>query len=83
MKNLFTEEALKSHTPYVGQIRQDAKVKIDEEGVTAAAFTEIEVADGAAPVENVLEFTLDSPFIYAITGKDGSILFVGTVYDLK
>ena len=83
MKNLFTEEALKSHTPYVGQIRHDAKVKIDEEGVTAAAFTEIEVADGAAPVENVLEFTLDSPFIYAITGKDGSILFVGTVYDLK
>ncbi len=53
--------------------------------VTAAAFKEITMADGAAPVEelSVYDFVLDEPFIYVITGNDGSILFAGTVYDVE
>jgi serine protease inhibitor len=54
-------------------------VTIDEEGVTAAAYTVMEMTgDSAPPVEEV-SFTLDRPFLFVLTGQGGEILFSGTV----
>lgn len=64
---------------YVSQARHAARVKIDEEGCEAAAYTVISVEAGAAPPEAVVSFTLDDPFVFAITGVDGLPLFVGLV----
>ena len=68
---------------YVTKAEHAATVSIDEEGVTGAAYTEIEVEAGAADPEEIqeIEFTLDRPFFYVITGADGSILFAGTAWD--
>ena len=56
-----------------------ARVKIDEEGVEAAAFTVI-TADGAeAEPEREIYFTLDRPFLFAISSQDGLPLFAGVV----
>ena len=33
-----------------------------------------------APPEEEIDFTLDRPFLFAITSDDGLPLFVGTVY---
>ncbi len=65
---------------YVSNVKHAARVKIDEQGVEAAAYTEIAVAEEAAaePLP-IIEFTLDRPFIFAITGVSGDVLFVGTV----
>ena len=64
---------------FVSQVRHDARVAIDEEGVTAAAFSVIAAAGSAMPPTEEVDFVLDRPFLFAITGADDTILFVGIV----
>lgn len=61
------------------QINHAAKVEVNEEGCEAAAYTE-EILEGSAitPSE-VIEFNVDRPFLFAIKGVDGSVLFAGIV----
>ena len=63
---------------YVSKVDHAARVAIDEEGVTAAAYT-VEVLDGAGAPDEILEFVLDRPFMFAITGPGNAILFAGVV----
>jgi serpin B len=66
----------------VSSASHSARVKIDEEGVEAAAFTVITVGATAAYEQpKVIEFKADRPFLFAVTGIDGLPLFIGTVYD--
>ena len=64
---------------YVGEVSHAARVAVDEEGVTAAAYTEMPAPGAAPPPDEEIEFKLDRPFIFAITGHDGLPLFVGVV----
>ena len=57
---------------------QTVRVQIDEEGVKAAAYIEIPGATSPAPPEEIIDFVVDRPFIFAIT-TDSIPLFVGTV----
>ena len=57
---------------------QSARVQIDEEGVKAAAYIEFPGATSPAPPEEIIDFILDRPFIFAIT-TDNIPLFMGTV----
>jgi serine protease inhibitor len=57
---------------------QSVRVQIDEEGVKAAAYIEIPGAMSPAPPEEIIDFVLDRPFVFAIT-TDSIPLFVGTV----
>ena len=69
MKNLF-----------ISQINHAARVTIDEEGCTAAAFTVIEAAGEGVPSEvEELYFTLDRPFLFLVTSRDHLPLFAGIV----
>lgn len=65
---------------YLSQAKHAARVAIDEEGVTAAAYTVMMAAGAAAPPEEEVDFTLNRPFVFAITGVDGLPLFVGVVH---
>lgn len=56
-----------------------ARVKTDEEGVEAAAFTIIYAANGMAMPEEEVYFTLDRPFAFVITGQSTAPLFMGIV----
>lgn len=56
-----------------------ARVVIDEEGCTAAAFTVMEAPGGDAPPEDEVDFVLDRPFLFCVTGDSGLPLFVGVV----
>ena len=56
-----------------------ARVTIDEEGVTAVAYTVMMMAGAAAPPKDEMDFVLDRPFLFAITSADGLSLFVGLV----
>ena len=57
---------------------QSVRVQIDEEGVKAAAYIEFPGATSPAPPEEIIDFILDRPFIFAIT-TENIPLFMGTV----
>jgi serpin B len=66
---------------YVGQTQHAARVVVDEEGVIAAAYT-VMMACGSVPLpenQKEIDFTLDRPFLFAITGEDQLPLFAGVV----
>ncbi len=65
----------------VSQANHAARVVIDEEGCTAAAFTVIAMAGAASPPDEEVDFVLDRPFLFCITGDSGLPLFVGIVND--
>ena len=65
----------------VSAVKHAARVKVDEEGCEAAAFTAIAVECTAAMPEQlpIVEMDLDRPFSFLITGASGLPLFLGTV----
>ena len=68
----------------VSSVMQAARVRIDEEGMEAAAYTEIIVEPTAAepPPCSEEEMNLNRPFLFAIW-KDGVPLFVGAVQTME
>jgi len=56
-----------------------ARVVIDEEGCTATAFTVLPAAGADPPPDDEVDFVLDRPFLFCITGRSGLPLFVGIV----
>ncbi len=75
----LTDDAALADTLYLSEARHAARVKIDEEGVTGAAYTMMMEAGmgGAPPLE--IDFTVDRPFLFAVTTDANSLLFAGIV----
>ena len=63
----------------VSQANHAARVVIDEEGCTASAFTVIPSPGAEKPPDEEVDFVLNRPFIFCITGLSGLPLFVGIV----
>ncbi len=71
--------ALTSDLPvFVTEIKQAARLIIDEEGVKAASYIEIPGATNAAPPEEIIDFILDQPFLFVISSR-GIPVFSGIV----
>ena len=69
---------------WLSSAMQAARVKIDEEGVEAAAYTELACADSAMmEVPPTVEMDLDRPFLFVIFDYNDIPLFVGTVNALN
>ena len=61
--------------PYISQMFQVAKIKLDEEGTEAAAVTVIEAYES---VPQQVTFHADRPFLYIISEQStGAIFFIG------
>ena len=67
----------------VNEAKHAARVMIDEEGCTAAAFTVMMMAGAGRPPEEQIDFVLDRQFLFIINGQDGQPLFVGVVNQPK
>lgn len=63
----------------LSQAKHAVRVMIDEEGVTAASYVAMMMAGAARPPEDEMDFILDRPFLFALTGTDGVVLFMGVV----
>lgn len=64
----------------ISKVNHAARVMVDEEGCTAASYVEIMVAERAAMgPDEIIDFTLDRPFIFVIHTTDGMPLFAGVV----
>ena len=64
---------------FLSQADHAARVKVDEYGVEAAAYTVVLGALGAIPPEEEVDFVLDRPFLFVITSRQGLPLFCGIV----
>lgn len=64
---------------YLSKADHAARVTIDEEGCTAAAYTVMALCGAAMPPEEEVDFVLDRPFVFAITGQGDSLMFIGVV----
>ena len=64
---------------FLSEVRHGTRVAIDEQGVTASAYTIMPGAGAAMPPDEEIDFTLDRPFVFAIYGPDNLPLFVGIV----
>lgn len=79
MGNDFSTSITSEWPVYLDSINQDTRVSIDEEGVTAASYILLEFGAGAAaPPDEIIDFILDCPFVFAICSSQIP-LFVGTV----
>lgn len=79
-KSDFTPLTTADDSLALTQAKHAARVKIDEDGCEAAAYTVLAAeATAMMPLEEEIDFTLDEPFVFAITGIDGLPLFVGLV----
>lgn len=80
-KNMIVSENSVDAGFYISDALQETRIELDELGVEAAAYTALTVrATSLAPEsEEVVEFVLDRPFVYAITASNGAPLFVGVV----
>lgn len=64
---------------FISKIEHGVRVAVDEEGVTATAYTVEMLAGATRPTEDEIDFVLDRPFIFVITSDDGLLLFAGVV----
>lgn len=64
---------------WLDKVQHAARVKIDEEGISAAAYTVMMSAGAARPPEDEVDFILDRPFLFVITSHDNLPLFAGVV----
>ncbi len=64
---------------WLDQAKQTVTVEIDEEGITAAAYTKMRYYGAPPPPEDVVDFICDRPFIFAVLGNDDLPLFTGVV----
>lgn len=80
----FSPMAKNTDGVYLSKVNHAARVAIDEQGVTAAAYTVMALSGGGMPLaKEEIDFVLDRPFLFAITGEDGLPLFVGVVNRLS
>lgn len=68
--------AMTKESVWISGIRQETHIGIDENGVEAAAYTEI-VYSGAGMPKDHADMILNRPFLYALTSRDGIPLFIG------
>lgn len=64
---------------WLNSVQHAARVAIDEEGVTAAAYTVMMYCGASIPPEDEVYLTLDRPFLFVITSRDDLPLFAGVV----
>ena len=75
----FTPMTLDVGEICLSQAKHAVRVKIDEEGCTAASYTVMAAVAAGLPPEEEMDFVLDRPFIFVITGMGEMPLFIGVV----
>lgn len=83
LKSDFSPLAKNYEGIFVNKINHTVRVKIDEEGVAAAAYTALELCGSAAPPEDEVDFVLSRPFAFVINLTGAAPLFAGIVNEIS
>lgn len=70
---------LPENEAWLGSADHAVRVAIDEEGITAVAYTVLQAPGAMPPPEDEVDFVLDRPFVFVITSRDNLPLFAGVV----
>ena len=65
----------------IDEVTHGTRVAIDEDGITAAAYTMSGLAGGMPPDLKQIEFNVNRPFLFVITSFEGLPLFAGMVQE--
>ena len=68
------------HLAFISDITQKTHISVNEKGVEASAFTQIDYAGSSLPQDRA-EMILNRPFLYGITTVNGTLLFIGVCID--
>ncbi len=68
--------AITDQIAYISDIVQETHIGIDEKGVKASSYTQINYV-GAAQPKDKAEMILNRPFLYGILSPEGNLIFVG------
>ena len=71
---------------HISQIKHQCVINVEEEGTEAAALTIAGCEAGCPPSDEMpqaLTMRLDRPFVFAITGEDDGLLFMGVVKNME
>lgn len=80
VSNFDPLEASTDDPLYISKAQHAARVKVDEDGCEAAAYTVmIEAAMAEAPPNDEVDLVLDRPFLFSVTAESGLPLFTGVV----
>jgi serpin B len=67
---------------FISRVLHKAVIEVNEKGSEAAAATVVEMVESAMPVDEIMEFRVDRPFMFTISDdRTGSILFMGKVME--
>lgn len=70
-------------SPFLGEIIQGTRIEVNEQGAKAAAFTQMQMEAGSAPlIGDEVTLVVDRPFLYELDTPDGVPLFIGAVRNL-
>ncbi len=89
MTTAFTAKAdfsgmLESGSPFIGMMKQKAKIEVSEEGTQAAAVTITGMATASLDEKSdVKQFIADKPFVYIIYEKSTGVIFFTGVFTGK
>ena len=64
---------------FVSKAKHAARVMIDEEGCTGAAYTAMTVDGMSARPDEIIDFNVNRPFIFAVTSATKDVLFAGVI----
>jgi len=64
----------------LGEFGHSVKLEVHEDGVTAECYAAGQIYGGDTDRAFIVDFTVDRPFLFAVTGEDGSLMFIGTVH---
>ena len=67
----------------VDSVEHAARVKIDEDGCEAAAYTVIMVKNTSMFIGDTADFICDRPFLFTIENRNGATLFTGIVNEME
>ena len=78
----FSRAAPHTIHAWIGSVRQEARVEVDEEGTVAAAVTNVSFGVTQSLSETPIPFRVDRPFLFAIRHvPTGAVLFLGRIDD--
>ncbi len=67
----------------ITSVRQVATISVDENKTVASSISKIDFGETALPIEGIVDFKLDRPFLFTIQEySTGIILYMGTVVKL-
>ena len=86
IKQAFEEDAdfsgMTDQTAFISSAIQQSQITMNENGVEAAAFTELGYAGAGAPQDlETVEMILNRPFLYAVMGTENIPIFIGICGD--